>query len=428
MRVLLINYRYFVSGGPERYMFNVKALLEEHGHEVIPFSIAYDRNEPTPYSKYFASPLSDSSEVYFRDQRRSIRTYARSIERSFYSPEVYRRLGALIDEVRPEVALVLHYLRKLSPAVLTCLADKGVPFAVRLSDFAMVCPDAHLLRDSKPCELCLHGSWRHSVRHACVQGSRMASAVNYAATRFHQIAGYYDLIRKFIVPSRFTIAKMVEGGWAPDRLVHVPTMVAPEINGSSEEKPEVPTISYVGRLDPIKGVETLLTAAVILERRSGLPPFSLRIIGDGEPAYVESLQRFTSEHGLRQVRFEGEVGRRKVAEALHRSWCSVVPSLWYENVPNSALESMANRTPVIVSDHGSLREVVKHDDTGWVVAPGDAEGLAAALGRVISEPGIAESAGARALEYVSQAHSPERHYVRLMNAFQDLHATGGGVR
>ncbi len=39
MRIALVNYRYFISGGPERYLFNIKEILERNGHEVIPFSI-----------------------------------------------------------------------------------------------------------------------------------------------------------------------------------------------------------------------------------------------------------------------------------------------------------------------------------------------------------------------------------------------------
>ena len=41
MRILIVNYRYFISGGPEKYMFNIKKMLEDNGHEVIPFSINY---------------------------------------------------------------------------------------------------------------------------------------------------------------------------------------------------------------------------------------------------------------------------------------------------------------------------------------------------------------------------------------------------
>ena len=49
MRILLVNYRYFISGGPEKYMFNIKKMLEDHGHEVIPFSIHSNKNVKTEY-------------------------------------------------------------------------------------------------------------------------------------------------------------------------------------------------------------------------------------------------------------------------------------------------------------------------------------------------------------------------------------------
>ena len=51
MRILIVNYRYFISGGPEKYMFNIKKVLEENGHEVIPFSIKSNKNVETKYSE-----------------------------------------------------------------------------------------------------------------------------------------------------------------------------------------------------------------------------------------------------------------------------------------------------------------------------------------------------------------------------------------
>ena len=45
MKIALVNYRYFISGGPERYYFNIKEVLEQHGHTVVPFSIKNSRNQ-----------------------------------------------------------------------------------------------------------------------------------------------------------------------------------------------------------------------------------------------------------------------------------------------------------------------------------------------------------------------------------------------
>ena len=87
MKVLLINYAYFVIGGPERYLFNVKKLLEDHGHTVIPFSMNLKENIETKYSKYFAS-LINPDQSFFFNGKSSLKTKIKQISRLFYSKEL----------------------------------------------------------------------------------------------------------------------------------------------------------------------------------------------------------------------------------------------------------------------------------------------------------------------------------------------------
>ena len=51
MKIVLVNYRYFVSSGAEVFLFKCKRMLEAHGHTVIPFSTINGKNEDTPYAK-----------------------------------------------------------------------------------------------------------------------------------------------------------------------------------------------------------------------------------------------------------------------------------------------------------------------------------------------------------------------------------------
>ena len=153
MKIIIVNYRYFISGGPERYMFNLKELLENHGHHIIPFSIKYAKNLKSEYEEYFVPPLSSEKEVYFKDQTWSVKSFYKTIERAFYSPEVYRNLTRLIKDTKPDFAICLHFGRKLSPSVLSALHDSKVPFVVRLSDFGMICANSHMLRNEEVCEL-----------------------------------------------------------------------------------------------------------------------------------------------------------------------------------------------------------------------------------------------------------------------------------
>jgi glycosyltransferase involved in cell wall biosynthesis len=242
--------------------------------------------------------------------------------------------------------------------------------------------------------------------------------VNYAATRFHQIAGYYGLIDRFIVPSGFTLEKMVDAGWDRGRLSHVPTLVAPSRSSDGiSDRP--PVVVYVGRLDKLKGVHLLLEAVRLLTSTRGRPTFELRIVGSGDADYVETLTNFVSEHGLSNVAFLGERGEDEVRAELRGARCSVAPSLWYENMPNSVLESMAEGTPVVAPDHGSFPEIVRGGETGVLVRPGDPVALADGIEALVQDPGAASRLGARAAEFVAAHHSADRHYERLLNVFSD---------
>ena len=70
MRIIIANYRYFIAGGPEKYMFKFMDAAEKMGIEVIPFSVNNPQNEKTPYSQYFAKPR--SNQLMYADTKKSL--------------------------------------------------------------------------------------------------------------------------------------------------------------------------------------------------------------------------------------------------------------------------------------------------------------------------------------------------------------------
>jgi len=419
MKICLINYRYFVSSGPERYLFGVKELLEERGHEVIPFSVRYSRNEPTPWADYFVPPIAGDDEVRFRQHSWSASSVRRALERAFYSREVHDSLARLLRDARPDVAYVLHYMRKLSPAVLTALHEAGVPTVVRFSDFAMVCPQAHMVRADRICEICVRrGPWP-SVPFRCVQGSFGASAVNAAAMTWARRKGYFGLVDAFVAPSRVMVDKMVAGGLPADRLHHLPTFVrAREPRPFSERARRV---CYVGRIERIKGLVTLFDAWELL-RRDGLRDVELIVAGDADTPCGRSLEQRLKERPLPGVTLAGQLDEADVVELLQSSQLSVVPSLWYENTPNSLLESLACGTPVVTADLGSMCEMVCDTRAGLLFEPGDPVSLAAAL-RVALESSRLATMGCEAHVLATTRYSPETHVDGLVELLDSVRRT-----
>jgi glycosyltransferase involved in cell wall biosynthesis len=419
VKISLVHYRYFVSSGPERYMFSLTDLLEKLGHEVVPFSVRYRQNEPTPWARHFVPPIAGDDEITFRQHSWSPASVRRALERAFYSREVYDALSRQLDEARPDVALVLCYIRKMSPAVLAALHDHGVPIVVRFSDFAMVCPQPHMIRDDRVCELCVRRGLWPSVRHRCVQGSLGASAINAAAMWWGRRRGYFDLVDAFVCPSDIMRRKMIEGGLPAAKLHHLPTFVRPQEPRPFAERRR--RICFVGRVQTIKGLDTLLDALEIVQRRGAAGELETVIAGDAATPAGEALRARLAAHPIPGVTLAGQLGEDEVLGLLQSSMLSVVPSLWYENTPNALLESLACGTPVIASDLGSLQEMLAGTGAGLLFPPGDAVALAAALETAFTETDL-EDMGRRAHALALGRHSPDAHLTALLDLFAALRA------
>jgi glycogen(starch) synthase len=148
-----------------------------------------------------------------------------------------------------------------------------------------------------------------------------------------------------------------------------------------------PLILFAGRLEYEKGVQTLLDAFPVIERR--VPGVGLLVAGEG--TYRPALEARAERLGLDgQVRFEGFVEESRLRSLYRTADLAIVPSL-YEPFGLVTLEAMASGTPVVVADAGGLCETVEHGVSGLRFAPGDAGGLARAVTRVLRDPSLAAS-------------------------------------
>ncbi len=419
MKILIVHYRYYEWGGPERYLFNVKNSLEAAGHEVVPFSIQHEQNQNTQFARFFAPALSGSGAKRFAEEALTPGVVWRKLERTFYSPSVEDSLGRLIDETRPDVAYLLQFMRHLSPAVIVAARRRHVPTVMRLSDYELVCPEAHMLRQGRVCEDCVSsGSFWPSVRHACVNNSRLQSAVNALARGYHDASGYLDLIDRLITPSRMVLNKMVEGGFDRERLTMIPTFVdTNRFRPGPREASRRKTIAYIGQLRPEKGIDVLLSAWSSVRADAGRKGVKLVIAGSGPTDYVQELQRQAA--GDATIEFVGTLQADAVVRLYQAARATVIPSVWYENLPNSLLESYASGTPVIASAIGSLAEYVTHGETGWTFTPGDSADLAAVIRKALDDDDI-DRLSIRARRRAVDEHSPELHLNRILSVFDEL--------
>lgn len=158
----------------------------------------------------------------------------------------------------------------------------------------------------------------------------------------------------------------------------------------------------VGRMVPLKGVETLLRAAALVV--AACPSFQLELAGDGES--LPGLRRLAGELGLAgHVRFLGEVG--DVAGLLGRASLFVLPS-YSEGISLTLLEAMARGLPVVATAVGGNAEVVSDGETGVLVPARDPARLAQALLGLWRDPARARELGQAGRRRVEQSFDVRR--------------------
>ena len=167
--------------------------------------------------------------------------------------------------------------------------------------------------------------------------------------------------------------------------------------GVSEDRK---TILYVGRIVREKGIFTLLDAFEKLRKQG--KDVSLVFAGEGplkEDLAKEVLRRKLND----RVKLAGFVDEKKLVSLYNSSDVFVLAS-HYEPFGMVALEAMASRIPVVVSDVGGLSEIVEDGITGVKVPASDPRALAEGILRVLDDPELAEQMTENAYRVVQERY------------------------
>jgi glycosyltransferase involved in cell wall biosynthesis len=410
MKLLIINKYYFVTGGPERYMFQVTKLLEEHGHTVIPLALKLKRNLPTPYADDFLPPVADEEASHFGDFSLSIAKKARLTARAIYYPTARRRVAEIVRRENIDAVLLLNISSYISPSVIDGAKETGARVVMRLSDFGFICASYTFLRDGKVCTDCLTDGMQNAIRHRCLRGSITQSASRVLAMKIHRMSGIYRKVDAFVAPSQYMADTLVRFGMPAERVHCVPSFV-----NLDEYPPSFEPGGYVlsfGRLDADKGIDVLLRAWKALG--DAAPP--LRIVGSG--AEEDTLKQLAADLNLHNISFTGFTEKAALTDIIASAAFVIIPSLWNDNSPMAAYETMALGKAIIASGLGGLRDQVEDGVSGLLVPPADPEALAQAVAALWADLPRARQMGIAGRERMETLFSPQRHYASLESLFR----------
>jgi glycosyltransferase involved in cell wall biosynthesis len=306
---------------------------------------------------------------------------------------VWRRPGLAVREARPTVhdaltatGLLEHALRPLAappPA-------EGVAHAV--SGGVAVLPGlAALERHGVPLLLTEHGVYLRE-RYLGYRTAPYRWPVKAVILGFFRLLAEESYRRAALITpgNRYNRLWEEEGGADPAAIRTVYNGVDPAAFPPAGPEPDTLTLSWAGRVDPIKDLETLIRAFALVRDR--LPDVRLRLFGGtprGGEAYRERCEALAASLGHAQaVTFEGRVDDIRDAYAAGNV---VMLSSISEGFPFTLIEAMSCGRATVSTDVGGVREAV--GDTGLVVPPRDPGAMAAAALELLADAGRRKAMG-----------------------------------
>jgi D-inositol-3-phosphate glycosyltransferase len=191
-------------------------------------------------------------------------------------------------------------------------------------------------------------------------------------------------------------------------------------------KPEDRMVLFVGRIERLKGVDTLIEAVSCLQMKVDVHPVHLAIIGGDPSASREEmtvemarLQAMCDDLAMGQtVVFLGKRDQDKLPYYYSAAEVLVMPS-HYESFGMVALEAMACGTPVIASEVGGLAYLVRDGETGFTIPEQEPEMLCDKISWLLNDKLLHDLMSYRAVEY-AQDYAWEKITKQIVGVYEEL--------
>jgi glycosyltransferase involved in cell wall biosynthesis len=277
---------------------------------------------------------------------------------------------------------------------------------------------AHSWRHGTPILLTEHGVYLRE-RYLALHGAKLSWPVRRAVTAFlRRLCEVVHVHALMILPvNQFNARWERKLGAAPEKIHTIPNGVDPGKFEPITGEPDLPTISFVGRIDPLKDLETLLSAFAVVRDR--IPNAQLRIFGPTpaeNAAYKTRLVELAAALGVSgAVHWEGpSKGSRPAIEAGHVVALSSVS----EGLPFTLIESMMCGRATVNTDVGGVSECLdEQQTTGLLVAARDHVAFADACVTLLSDHVSRAAMGAAARRRALSLFTLERCLDRYREAY-----------
>jgi len=288
----------------------------------------------------------------------------------FGSPSAVKSsLTQALADFHPDVVHVHNWFPTISASIFRVCHQARIPVVHTLHNYRLLCVTATLFRDGGVCEDCIGKTFRlPGMLHKCYRQSYLGSTAATVGMVAHWAMGtWHHSVDRFIALSDFSKVKLIQGGLPAEKIAVKSNFVEPDPGVGDGGGGYM---LYVGRLTEEKGLRTLLRC---WQFGPDLP--RLVIVGTG-PLQSEVREAASA---MSNVQLLGSRTGEQVLELMRHSTATLCPSLWYEGMPRTTIESFAVGTPVVASNIGCYPEMIADNESGVLFPTGDENELRARI-------------------------------------------------
>jgi glycosyltransferase involved in cell wall biosynthesis len=324
MRILQIHNEYFDKGGEDTVVKLENKILKK---------------------QFIVNKLirSNSSEI------KTIFDKINVIKNLYHSELTIKILDKYLQKNIPDIVHMHNIFPLWSTSVITHLYKRNIPIVMTLHNYRFFCLNGKFYRDGKVCTKCINGDFINGIKYKCYKNSIIGSISTANYLQKIRRNDILNKINKFIVFTDFSkklFSKIIE----KKKIVIKPNFTSPErIKKRLILKDKF--FLFVGRISDEKGLDLIIQN---LERFS----IKIKIIGKGD--LVEKINIIKSN----KVELLGQLNRQDISFYMKNAECLLFPSKWYEGMPMVLLEAFCLGLPVVSTNFGNIKYIVKDGYNG----------------------------------------------------------------
>lgn len=269
-----------------------------------------------------------------------------------WNPISYLETKRLVKTFRPDIVHIHNFIFKFSPSIFWAL-NKDAKTYLTIHNYRFLCPSGTLFIDGKvDLSSKTHLGLLKNIFKGVFQKSILKTALLVLIFKFNEAIGSFKRVNNFIFLTTFSRDTHVN--WK--KKMFKDHLIKPNfftILPSKPTKPDVDII-FIGRISEEKG---LAKALPVLAKHHEL---TFAIVGEGPDSERLKAQHQKSSH----IRFYGKQSHQNTIALLQKSKFLLFPSIWYEGMPMTIIESFSLGKPVIAHNFGAMKVMIRHNVNG----------------------------------------------------------------